>query len=215
MDNKAKEEKVEIKFDEESQELIKIGIKQLENHLKDGKDKELKKILEKHLNKPIDSKTFDDIENNLYLFLEKESEAIIRHLLVFRSKEILEEMKKLGVSKNLADFFSELLYNYSIEFHKAYILKVDPEKWAYADSEISYTQFINQNCKIRTKMLKANGEIIEFSSDVDNFLLLINHLLKNLNNIETAKLSIKQENIDKFTQEYNKLMEKIKGEIKK
>jgi hypothetical protein len=139
---------------------------------------QIKNVFSLHLGRVIDSNSYDDIIDSLLKIVDSDTADILKNIISNNNLNLLKIVEKTSNDKKMVDFLKELVILYGALMRRARALKMYPNEWWNAHSEIYGDK--RRGFLMRTELSLASGEKFILLSTPNSAIVLAQHLIKNI-----------------------------------
>jgi len=208
---------VKIEFPKEFVDKVNKACEELKKTLSDDKDGDrLKEIIEFNVD-IVDHTTYKNLRDIIaMLYSDDVATTILVPMQNYGNPLFINEFEKIIKDQNIIELIKKLYALYGLKIKKAFDMEIHPEQWSNINTK--YVKSADEPIALQHRIIKYDGSIVYFNSDVNSTIILINHLLKHLNNIENIEelkwMNYEElENMDEETKKIKKnLSIKTEGE---
>ena len=176
---------------------------------KDSEAQRLKEIIEFNLDK-VDHTTYENLGKIISgIYGNDVATTILIPMQNYGNPSFIREFEKIIGNKDIKELIKGFYAIYGLKIKKAFEMNIHPEQWSNINT--SYIKSVDGPIALQHRVIKYDGSLVHFNSDVNSTIILINHLLRHMSNIEDIEelKMINLEEFNKMEEEMNEIKEKI------
>lgn len=203
------EENIKIEFPKEFLDRVKKGCEELKVALSDDPEGgRLKEIIEFNLDK-VDYTTYKNLGDIIaMIYSDDVATTILVPMQNYGNPSFINEFEKNIKDKKIIGLIKKFYAIYGLKVKKAFDMGIHPDKWSNINTKyVSSTEGFS----LQHRIIKYDGSLVYFNSDVNSTIILINHLLRHINDIEDIE-ELKKMNLEEF-QKMEEETKKIKKKL--
>lgn len=177
---------VKIEFPKEFVDKVNKGCEELKKTLSDDKDGDrLKEIIEFNVD-IVDHTTYKNLRDIIaMLYSDDVATTILVPMQNYGNPLFINEFEKIIKDQTITELIKKFYAFYGLKIKKAFDMGIHPEQWSNINTK--YVKSADEPIALQHRIIKYDSSIVDFNSDVNSTIILINHLLKHLNNIENIE----------------------------
>lgn len=177
---------VKIEFPKEFVDKVTKGCEELKKNLSDDKDGDrLKEIIEFNVD-IVDHTTYKNLRDIIaMLYSDDVATTILVPMQNYGNPLFINEFEKIIKDQTIIELIKKFYAFYGLKIKKAFDMGIHPEQWSNINTK--YVKSADEPIALQHRIIKYDSSIVDFNSDVNSTIILINHLLKHLNNIENIE----------------------------
>ncbi len=203
-------ENVKIEFPKEFVDKVNKGCEELKKIISnDPEAQRLKEIIEFNLDK-VDHTTYKnlgEIISGIY------GDDVVTTILVpmqnYGNPLFINEFERIIKDEKIIELIKKFYAIYGLKIKKAFDMEIHPDQWSNINTK--YIKTVDGPITLHHRIIKYDGSSVYFNSDVNSTIILINHLLRHINNIEDIEelKRMNPEELEKMEEEAKKIKEKL------
>lgn len=201
---------VKIEFPKEFVDKVTKGCEELKKTLSDDKDGDrLKEIIEFNVD-IVDHITYKNLRDIMaMLYSDDVATTILVPMQNYGNPLFINEFEKIIKDQTIIELIKKFYALYGLKIKKAFDMGIHPEQWSNINTK--YVKSADEPIALQHRIIKYDGSIVYFNSDVNSTIILINHLLKHLNNIENIEelKGMNYEELEKMDEETKKIKKNL------
>lgn len=177
---------VKIEFPKEFVDKVNKACEELKKTLSDDKDGDrLKEIIEFNVD-IVDHTTYKNLRDIIaMLYSDDVATTILVPMQNYGNPLFINEFEKIIKDQTIIELIKKFYAFYGLKIKKAFDMEIHPEQWSNINTK--YVKSADEPIALQHRIIKYDSSIVDFNSDVNSTIILINHLLKHLNNIENIE----------------------------
>lgn len=201
---------VKIEFPKEFVDKITKGCEEFKKTLSDDEDGDrLKEIIEFNVD-IVDHTTYKNLRDIMaMLYSDDVATTILVPMQNYGNPLFINEFEKIIKDQTIIELIKKFYAIYGLKIKKAFDMGIHPEQWSNINTK--YVKSADEPIALQHRIIKYDGSIVDFNSDVNSTIILINHLLKHLNNIENIEelQGMNYEELEKMDEETKKIKKNL------
>ena len=201
---------VKIEFPKEFVDKVTKGCEELKKTLPDDKDGDrLKEIIEFNVD-IVDHTTYKNLRDIIaMLYSDDVATTILVPMQNYGNPLFINEFEKIIKDQTIIELIKKFYAIYGLKIKKAFDMEIRPNQWSNINTK--YVKSADEPIALQHQIIKYDGSIVHFNSDINSTIILINHLLKHLNNIENIEelKGMNYEELENMVEETKKIKKNL------
>ena len=201
---------VKIEFPKEFVDKVTKGCEELKKTLSDDKEGDrLKEIIEFNVD-IVDHTTYKNLRDIIaMLYSDDVATTILVPMQNYGNPLFINEFEKIIKDQTIIELIKKFYAIYGLKIKKAFDMEIRPNQWSNINTK--YVKSADEPIALQHQIIKYDGSIVYFNSDVNSTIILINHLLKHLNNIENIEelKGMNYEELENMVEETKKIKKNL------